>query len=308
MKRSWLRLTSLCILLLGGCAQAVQPAASPAVTTTPLPPAPTAIQQPTASATATSTPVATPDIAARVMAAQEPRLAAAYPSPDGRWRAEILIYDCVDAGEADLNAYERLVLVRVADDTAQTADDQLQYCGGLGGFGFAGLFWSPNGRYFYYTNAREGAPEGCGYWDCPLLRLDVEDTAVTYLGGGPRSPDGSRLATWQGQELVMWDVDAGEVVRITAVAPDVVPGPILWSPDSQALAYLQTASYCPLSGRSLVVRVDLPAGTQTVLVESDLPAFGGIAWDQPATLTLFDENGQAWRYTFADGTLLPVGQ
>lgn len=294
MKRSWLLLTGLCILLLGGCAQAALPAASPAVIVTLRPPAPTV------------TLAATPDIAARLMAAREPRPYASYPSPDGRWRADIQIYDCVDAGEADQNAYERLLLVRLADNAVQTADDQLQYCGGLGGFGLMGLFWSPNGRYFYYTNAREGVPEGCGYWDRPLLRLDVTDMAVTYLGGGPRSPDGSRLATWQGQELVVWDVDAGEIVRVTAVAANIAPGPLVWSPDNQALVYLQTASYCPLSGRSLVVRVDLPEGAETVLAESDSPAFGGATWEEPDTLTLFDDNGQTWRYSFADETLLPL--
>ena len=249
--------------------------------------------------TATVAPTATPDVVATITAASEPRLCSSLLSPDGEWRAEVLIHDCVTVGGADEMAYEQLKLIRTSNSVESVADTQLLYCRGLGAFGLAGLFWSPNSRYFYYTNAREGVPDGCGYWERPIIRLDVTNLRLEYLGGGRRSPDGTRLATWQGKELVIWDTDGGEIGRVPAMALDAETGPIAWSPDSQALVYVQFASYCLLSGKSRVVRLDLSPLRQTLLLESEAPTFGGAAWDTPNELTLFDEGGKRWRYNLA---------
>jgi len=207
-------------------------------------------------------------------------------------------YDCVAVGGVDENACEQLKLIQTDNGVERIADTQLQYCGGLGAFGLAGLFWSPNSRYFYYTNAREGVPDGCGYWERPIIRFDVSNLNLERLGVGYRSPDGTMLATWQGQELAVWDVNEGEIARISVMASDAETGPIAWAPDSQALVYVQFASYCPLSGKSYVVRLDLPALRQTLLVESETPTFGNVIWDVSSELTLFDENGKEWRYMF----------
>lgn len=75
-----------------------------------------------------------------------------------------MIYDCVPVGAVEENAYEQLKLIQIDNSVAKIVDNQLRSCGGLGAFGLAGLFWSPNSSYFYYTNAREGVPDGCGYW------------------------------------------------------------------------------------------------------------------------------------------------
>jgi hypothetical protein len=220
-------------------------------------------------------------------------------SPDGKWQAEVVIYDCVPVGEVDEFAYEQLNLIQTANDSTEIADSQLQSCGGLGAFGLAGLFWSQNSQYLYYTNAREGVPDGCGYWEPPFLRLDVSNLESQYLGGGTLSTDGTKLATWQGRELIVWDVNEGEIARITAIASDVETGPITWSPDSHSLVYVQFESYCPVSGLSYVVRIDLPDLKQTLLLESESPSFGSASWDDPNELNLSDENGEDWRYTFS---------
>jgi len=262
-------------------------------------PAPAA--QPEASTTAaptriTEAPGGTPDIAATVVATQRPRINGSFPSPDGKRRAEVVIYACVKTDETSENAYEQLRLTQVAAGNQRTADSQLQNCGGLGAFGLAGLFWSPNSRYFYYTVAREGVPDGCGYWERPIIRLDMTSMTKENLGAGPLSPDKTKIATWQGQELVIWDINDGEVGRIPAIALGAETGPIAWSPDGRALAYVQFASYCPLSGKSYVVRVDLPELEQTLLLESQMPTFGSIKWDSSSQLMLSDENDKEWRY------------
>jgi hypothetical protein len=166
------------------------------------------------------------------------------------------------------------------------------------------LFWSLNSSYFYYTNAREGWPGGCGYWERPVIRLDVSNLDLEFLGRGPRSPDGTKLATWQGHELVVWDTDSGEIARIAAIA-EAMTGPVAWSPSSQSLVYVQFESYCPLSGKSYVVHLDLLDFAQTLLLESENPTFGSMSWNVPDKLTLFDENGKQWVYSFITQQLVP---
>jgi hypothetical protein len=82
-------------------------------------------------------------------------------------------------------------------------------------------------------------------------------------------------------------------------------GAIAWSPDSQTLVYVQTESYCPLSGNSRIVRVDLSTLEQTIVLESEAPTFGGASWEVPDALKLFDENGKSWIYSFKNQKLNP---
>lgn len=320
MKRLLVPLVALLLVPAVGCGPLAAPpeASTPRFTATPqglgldeTPVASTPTPKPTAWATptrarATVIPTATPDIGATVVAIQQPRLYASYPSPDGKWRAEVVIYDCIRTGEGYENAYEQLKLVQAAGGNERIADDQPQCCGGLGAFGLAGLFWSPNSRYFYYTSAREGVPDGCGYWERPIMRLDVASLSKEYIGAGPCSPDGGKIATWKGQDLVVWDVNEGAIGRVSAIASGAETGPVVWSPDGQSLAYVQVASYCPLSGKSYVVRLDLPELGQTLLVESEEPTFGSVRWSVPGELALFDENGSEWRYGLAAQQLEPV--
>ena len=265
--------------------------------------APTAVTgTPTATSTPTEvtrTPTATPDIAKTIVATKRPRLYGSYPSPDRKWQTEVLIYDCARITGEEENAYELLKLIRLDDGVERVADSQLQYCGGLGAAGLAGLFWSPNSRYFYYTSAREGVPEGCGYWERPITRLDAASLSSTYLGGGPRSPDGTKIATWQDRSLVVWDVNGDEIGRVPATVMTAEVGQIAWSPNSQSLVYAQIESYCPFSGKSYIIRLDLPSLKPTMLIESERPSLGNPSWENPDQLRLHDENGKEWRYAFS---------
>jgi hypothetical protein len=247
-----------------------------------------------------------------ILTAEPGRVYKSYLSPDRKWKAEIRVYDCVQvntATDADENAYDQLKVMEVNSKEEHVADSQLQNCGGLGAAGLEGLYWSSNSQSFYYTDARVGIPDGCGYWEKPVLRWDVNTLQTEELGAGPLSPDQRKIATWQGKEIVIWDINMG--AEIGRISPDILnaemwTGPIVWSPDSQAFVYLQPESFCPLSGNSRVVRVDLPTLKQTTLLESQAPTFGSAHWDKLNELRLFDENGKQWTYDFRTQKLRPL--
>ena len=280
----------------------------PTATVTPSPTPPTP-RTPTLNATLATLAALDPtEMVATLVAAVRPRVLTSHLSPDGQWRAEVVIYDCTQVfGIPDENSYEQFRLIQVSTGTALEIDSQYIYCGGLGAYGLEGLFWSPNSRYFYYTDARAGLPDGCNFgWERSIIGFDVTSLAVGFFGSGPLSPDGYWMATWQGPNMVIWALDGGVVAYTQAVAPGALQGRIAWSPDGQALVYVQYDSDCPLSGKSYVVRLELPELNQTRLIESEAPTFGGVRWDTPDQLTLFDEQGKEWRYSFTTQELMPV--
>jgi hypothetical protein len=104
-------------------------------------------------------PTSTPDTPATIAALERPNLLESYPSPDESWWAEVIRYDCVETDEGQEMAMDVLWLVRPGWQET-VVDRQVQYAG-LGAPGLGGLFWSPEGRYFYYTTARGGPDGGC---------------------------------------------------------------------------------------------------------------------------------------------------
>lgn len=271
----------------------------------------TTTSRPTTTPTAPEvpvTPVPTVDIAATVIAISPSRVHSSFPSPDGQWRAEVVIYDCVQLqGNIDTNAVERLKLIGINNETETNIESVLLACGGVGAGGLGGLLWSPNNRYFYYTDAREGYPDGgCGYWARPIKRVNVESQKVEAIGGGHISPDKRKLAFWQDKELVIWDLDEGEMARVPATMPEAFGSQIAWSPDSQSLVYLQTELDCVPSGYSYVTRLDLSGMVQTLLLESKEPSFRWLAWDAPYRISLVDYQGDTWRYSLVSQELTRV--
>jgi len=207
----------------------------------------------------------------------------------------------------DENAYEQLKLIQVSNGAESVMDRQLQYCGGLGGYGFGGLFWSANSRYFYYTSAREGVPDGlCWYWERPIHRLDVLTSQAEFIGGGPLSPDKTRIALWRENDLVIWSLDEGELAHVPAAIVNAMKGPISWSPDGESLVYIQTTADCFPFGKSYVIRLDASELEQTLLLESDTPSFIYVAWEAPNRIGLRDEQGNPWRYNLVTNELRPV--
>ena len=301
----------LCVLLssaLTGCQTPLTPTQPPAADTAvptvslpaPLPATSTQLPSPTSSSTPVMTeeePTATPDAIGTVLASSRSRVLTPSISPDGQWRAEVVVYDCVQVGETDENAYEQLKMTHLSDGAETIADTQLRYCEGLGAFGLEGLFWSPNSRYFYYTNAIEGSPDGlCSYWGRPLLSWEVSTRQQAYLGDGPRSPDGDKIAAWRDQELVVWDVNTGEIGQVSMATSGQVPGPIAWSPDSRAVVYLRTVDYCIPRGKSYIGHIDVPTLQHTILLESEDPRFEDLQWVTSDRLKLVDEEGKSWQF------------
>jgi hypothetical protein len=304
-------------VLMAACVAPLPPIFSPASTVadsalaTPMSPAFTATPAPTEAATAAlASP--TPDAAATVVALSAPVVLGAYPSPDGRWLAEVIRHECVTTEAGETLALDRLVVARTSSGPEHEVARQLQYCGGLGAFGLGGLSWATDSRYFYFTTAREGVPDGgCRAWVPPISRLHITDLGTATLDAAVRSPDGRWLAGWSPRdgsgapaELVVWDMNGEEFLRVEAADPAAFNGPPVWAPGGTALAYLQTASYCPPPGHSRVVRVDMPSGKQTVLLQSEEPGFTDLAWDDPGALALTDAAGQPWRYDLATGKLI----
>jgi hypothetical protein len=109
-----------------------------------------------------------------------------FPSPDGQWQAEIAVYGCtatqgIESGEMTEYAYELLRLAPQGTGEWRQVDSQLINCGGLGAYGLGGLCWSPDSRYFYYTDARTGVPDGMGEWSQPVWQLEAVTGAIEEM-------------------------------------------------------------------------------------------------------------------------------
>lgn len=275
------------------------PTPTPSVTPSPLP-------SETAAPPATPEPEPTPDGPATVMAIAAPTRKATSVSPDGRWQSELIVYPCSELSDGgDVLSFEQLNVVDIDSGEVETAAEQLINCGGLGAFGLEGLFWSANSRYFYFTTAREGVPDGCGYWRPPLLRFAVETAETQWLGPGAPSPDGAKIAAWQERELVIWETGGEEIGRIPAAIQDADLGAIAWSPAGDALVYLQAPSYCPLE-KSYVVHLTIADMESAILLEAEDPPIGGVSWIDGGRLRLVDGDGEAWIYDLASDVLSPA--
>jgi hypothetical protein len=114
------------------------------------------------------------------MAASQP-LTETFPSPDGQWQAETVVYGCVETDEETEHAYELLRFAASSAGEWRQVDSQLINCGGLGAYGLAGLCWSRDSRYFYYTPARQGVPDGAGEWSRPVWQLEAATGAIREI-------------------------------------------------------------------------------------------------------------------------------
>jgi hypothetical protein len=244
-----------------------------------------------------------------VVGLTEPMVLGTYPSPDGARTAEVTVYDCVTTDTEEILAYDILEITETVGGAKAVAASQLQNCGGLGAHGLQGLFWSPNSRYFYFTDARVGLPDGgCGVWLGSMARVDVQSGSVEDLGGAVVSPSGSSIASWLAGDLVLWSVNEPDAIHIAAAVPGAFQGPIAWSPAEDALAYVQTAESCPPWGLSTIVLHRLGDEASLILLEWDAPSFVQAEWDETDRLRLIDDDGEAWIYDLAEEQLMAPGQ
>lgn len=254
------------------------------------------VSPPPATGTATPGPPIgispTPPLAATVVAISPGETRESLASRDGNWRADLVVHPCAETGEGE-NAFDELRLTETATGATRIIAHQLQYCGGLGAVGLDPLMWAANSRYLYYTDAREGVPDGgCGEWLPPLYRLDVRTGETSTLNSALGSPDHSRLLGTQGRALIVWDVEGGDGLRIHATADGVPVASLAWSPDGRRFAYLQAAQVCPPYGATTVAIVDASDGEQAVVLDAVEPGYGAVEWGEPGQLQLTGQTGQ----------------
>jgi hypothetical protein len=263
------------------------------------PPTGTPVLEPTATPTLILTP-ASNNVGA-VVAADQRQILESHLSPDGRWHAEVVAYECLQDGEADEGSMvEQLTLTHVSDGKRTTVDSQQISCSlGLGAYGLGSWFWSSNSRFFYYTDAREGVPDGGGSfcWDRPLIRLDVTDGSTIRLGKiWAPSPEGTTVAMGQEDDLVLWDLDQGEIARTSVLLPEAEVCDIAWSPDGRTLAYLQTPCPFCFPGEFHVVSFDVRESRHSMLLKREDIGFASIQWKTAGQIRLsgYSEGGEEW--------------
>ncbi len=327
MKRFTLRarvfIGSLIITLLAGCEGLIPPLPTPAApasvpsapvspatatdlpTETPAPPTATLAPPVTPEFTVTPGPSPTSDPIDLVMIGQDYRLHALQLSPDGAKRAEVVIYNCIATGDNpdDRQSFEFLRVVYLDNGVEVQLDNQFISCGGLGAYGLDILGWSADSRFLLYTPHRAGQPDGgCRPWARSVVLADTVELALTPLDQAAASPDGTKLAGWQGRELVVIAPESGELGRAAAPLPQEGLHPPVWSPDGARLAYLLTSTFCPAAaGDSAVVVVDAATMQPTVAAVLGAPEFASVEWIDASRLRLIGADGSRWEADLTTG-------
>ncbi len=294
------------LLAMAGCSSPVTSSPVATVSTPTATHTPTPAHSPTAQVTPTNpaSPEPTADAQSRLLTEVPPRIHGSYPSPDGNWEALVIIYDCtsVDPEAPGGNSLEQLVLIRLTDSTRTVVDSQFINCGGLGASGLEGRFWTNDSKFFFYTSGREGVPDGCGFWTRPLLRVGIADLKPTRFGASAISPDGTMIAAWVSGQLEIWETSGGQIAVVQIPVSGANPGPIAWSLNNRSVAYLLSENSC-LPGETYLVTVALTDMEPVLVLTSENPRFVDAAWDDLDTLTLFDEERNAWSLNLMTGQL-----
>ena len=128
--------------------------------------------QPIQPATPTASPATLSSAIATLLATTTPQVEEILRSPDGQWRAEVLVYACTEIADEGEVRYEQLLLIEAATNEQVAITQQQINCGGLGAFGLAALCWSADSQTLYFTDAREGTPDGnSGEWQRPIWQF-----------------------------------------------------------------------------------------------------------------------------------------
>jgi hypothetical protein len=196
-------------------------------------------------------------------------------TPDERWHLELTRYDCTpvdvpNAEEPQPMSYEVMTLQDAAGEAEpQLIAEQVINCGGFGAFGLNVLNFSLDNRYIYYTDAREGYPDGGGFWLRPVIRLDTEDLTSENLGGGVFSRAGSLLVTWQsGQPVVtIYNTQEAEPLGTFEATDDhILMSELFWLPDSSGVIVVEANDFMATS--SVMSMIDIETMEKTVILET----------------------------------------
>ena len=240
-----------------------------------------------------------------IKATVTPRVFQSVASPDGKWLAQVTQYDCAQiapAPDAPI-AYEVLTV------SSWTVETQFLTCGGMGAAGLGGLFWSADSRFFYYTTAREGWPDGGYPWIRPVSRFDTTTGRSETLDVAVFSPDRQQIAGAQSVDLVVWEVESDTVTRFPNPSGDSDwINWVSWSSDGHELVYLVQTNcqdQYPCPSRLMLVNLDAQAQSQ-LLGKSDPPMLQA-DWEQPDTIRLLGADfASIWKYDLTNGQLSPA--
>lgn len=253
--------------------------------------------------------IAFEDLPALVMAASQPETLVTSESPDGNWQADIIRYDCVmvDPASGSENAYEQLIMTRLSDGAKTVIAEQLQYCGGLGSYGFNNLYWSPSSQYYYFDEIRvSSGPDGmlCGLLNTGFSRVNVDTGVREYVPGyGTVFNDDGILVGWQNQEIVLTDLDGPEITRTPFPVLGYTLQSMQMSPAGDRFVYTLSETCDPAQGNTIIVLYHLADNSQTILAESAAPGYLYAEWESPTQITILDTDGTQWHYNLETGVL-----
>jgi hypothetical protein len=221
--------------------------------------------------------IAFEDLPALVMAASQPKTLFTSVSPDGNWQADIIRYDCVmvDPASGSENAYEQLIITCLSDGTKTVSAEQLQYCGGMGSFGFNDFYWSSNSLYYYFDEIRVfSSPDGmvCGLLNTGFSRINVETGAREYVpGNGMAFNENGILIGWTDQKIVLTDLNGGEIARTPFAVKGYTLQAVQMSLAGDRFVYTLSETCDPAQGNTVIILYNLADHSQTILVESADP-------------------------------------
>lgn len=158
------------------------------------------------------------------------------------------------------------------------------------------VHWSADGQSLYFTNAPH--PDGCGLFinASDLHQLDLTTGAVAEILP-PNStwvlaaaPDGT-IAYLQANELKLLDPTTDTTVSIVLdmAETNVQIGNLVWSPDSQQVAYVVATDLClPPTWRHALYTVDRHGEDVRLVLPADERRFRIVEWVDESHLLLMD--------------------
>lgn len=193
---------------------------------------------------------------------------------------------------------------------------------GLGHTTPQALYWSPDSRYFYYTD--RPVVEGCKALPVNgsnLIRVDMQNGAIRELlppqaTNLALSPDDTRLAyIAQGSlNLVIRELSTSQE-RTLDLDPgwDFDAGGIVWSPDGSALALTLANQPCagatptsgPYAASTTILTVDATSLAFQIVLEGDVARRVTGAWKTPNQIELKDPAGNPWVLDSVNGKTTP---
>ncbi len=236
----------------------------------------------------------------------EPIIVYEFISPDSKWRAK--------TNRVFVEGEERSILVVTNLDEGRIweIENEPFVERPPEGFWFPVPFhWSKDGNYLYYLRRASG--DGCfggnEYMGKDLKKFDLVSGESGDVSSGGHylsfSPDEKFLAIvpfgWDGIQIQ--ELESGEFkkfvfpIRREDVGIEIMPGYLTWSPDSVSVIYVIMAGVCGGSVESQynwIVRLDVHASSQRVLVEKDERGFVPVSWIEKDKVHVRDHDGRLW--------------